>query len=102
MIKIYGMPSCPYCDYVHQQIVGHEDDIAEVVKFCITDIPTMPRVENRLSSESIDAAILEKSTLLTSFSKSLRLLLAFLKSSFFSNSSRDCIDFLMFRSNLSF
>ena len=26
MIKIYGMPTCPYCDYVHEQIVGREDE----------------------------------------------------------------------------
>ena len=24
MIKIYGMPTCPYCDYVHEQIKGRE------------------------------------------------------------------------------
>ena len=26
MITIYGMPTCPYCDYVHEQIVGREDE----------------------------------------------------------------------------
>lgn len=26
MIKIYGMPSCPYCAYVHQQIIGRENE----------------------------------------------------------------------------
>ena len=26
MIKIYGMPSCPYCEYVQKQIVGREDE----------------------------------------------------------------------------
>ena len=26
MIKIYGMPTCPYCDFVHEQIVGREDE----------------------------------------------------------------------------
>ena len=26
MIKIYGMPTCPYCDYVHRQIAGREDE----------------------------------------------------------------------------
>ena len=26
MIKIYGMPTCPYCDYVHEQIKGREDE----------------------------------------------------------------------------
>ena len=26
MIKIYGMPGCPYCDYVHAQIAGREDE----------------------------------------------------------------------------
>ena len=26
MIKIYGMPTCPYCDFVHEQIRGREDE----------------------------------------------------------------------------
>ena len=26
MIKTYGMPSCPYCDYVHEQIIGRENE----------------------------------------------------------------------------
>lgn len=26
MIKIYGMPTCPYCDYIHEQIAGREDE----------------------------------------------------------------------------
>ena len=26
MIRIYGMPTCPYCDYVHEQIKGREDE----------------------------------------------------------------------------
>ena len=26
MIKIYGMPTCPYCDYIHEQIIGREDE----------------------------------------------------------------------------
>ncbi|MCR5300360.1 MAG: hypothetical protein K6D92_05655 [Erysipelotrichaceae bacterium] len=26
MIKIYGMPTCPYCDYIHEQIQGREDE----------------------------------------------------------------------------
>ena len=26
MIRIYGMPTCPYCDYVHEQIRGREDE----------------------------------------------------------------------------
>ena len=26
MIKIYGMPTCPYCDFVHEQIKGREDE----------------------------------------------------------------------------
>jgi glutaredoxin-related protein len=26
MIKVYGMPTCPYCDYVHEQIKGREDE----------------------------------------------------------------------------
>ena len=26
MIKIYGMPTCPYCDYIHAQIVGRENE----------------------------------------------------------------------------
>ena len=26
MIRIYGMPTCPYCDYIHEQIKGREDE----------------------------------------------------------------------------
>ncbi len=26
MIRIYGMPTCPYCDYIHEQIIGREDE----------------------------------------------------------------------------
>ncbi len=26
MIKIYAMPTCPYCDYVHAQIKGRENE----------------------------------------------------------------------------
>lgn len=26
MIKIYGLPTCPYCDYIHKQIEGREDE----------------------------------------------------------------------------
>jgi len=26
MIKIYGMPTCPYCDFVHKQIEGRKDE----------------------------------------------------------------------------
>ena len=26
MIKVYGMPTCPYCDFVHKQIEGREDE----------------------------------------------------------------------------
>lgn len=26
MIRIYGMPTCPYCDYVHEQVRGREDE----------------------------------------------------------------------------
>lgn len=26
MIKIYGMPTCPYCDFVHAQIKGREHE----------------------------------------------------------------------------
>ena len=26
MIRIYGMPTCPYCDYVHEQIKGRQDE----------------------------------------------------------------------------
>lgn len=25
MIKVYGMPTCPYCEYIHQQIEGNPD-----------------------------------------------------------------------------
>ena len=30
MIKIYGMPTCPYCDYVHEQIAGRENEFEYV------------------------------------------------------------------------
>ena len=30
MIKIYGMPTCPYCDYVHEQIQGREDEFTYI------------------------------------------------------------------------
>ena len=26
MIKIYGMPTCPYCDFIYEQIKGREDE----------------------------------------------------------------------------
>ena len=26
MIKIYGMPTCPYCDYVHEQVKDRKDE----------------------------------------------------------------------------
>ena len=26
MIKVYGLPTCPYCDYIHKQIKGREDE----------------------------------------------------------------------------
>ena len=26
MIKVYGMPTCPYCDYVHEQIKDRTDE----------------------------------------------------------------------------
>ena len=26
MIKMYVMPTCPYCDYVHEQIQGRPDE----------------------------------------------------------------------------
>ena len=26
MIKIYGMPTCSYCDFVHEQVKGREDE----------------------------------------------------------------------------
>ena len=26
MIKIYGMPTCPYCDYVHEQVKDRQDE----------------------------------------------------------------------------
>lgn len=26
MIKIYGMPTCPYCDYINEQIKGRESE----------------------------------------------------------------------------
>ncbi len=26
MIKIYGLPTCPYCDFVHEQVKGRESE----------------------------------------------------------------------------
>jgi glutaredoxin-related protein len=26
MIKIYGLPTCPYCDYVHEQVKDRQDE----------------------------------------------------------------------------
>ena len=26
MIKIYGLPTCPYCDYIHEQVQGRESE----------------------------------------------------------------------------
>ena len=26
MIRIYAMPTCPYCDYIYEQIAGREDE----------------------------------------------------------------------------
>ena len=26
MIKIYGLPTCPYCDYIHEQGIGRESE----------------------------------------------------------------------------
>lgn len=26
MIKIYGLPTCPYCDYIHEQVKGRESE----------------------------------------------------------------------------
>ena len=26
MIKVYGLPTCPYCDYIYEQIKGREDE----------------------------------------------------------------------------
>lgn len=30
MIKIYGMPTCPYCDYVHEQIKGRGNEFEHI------------------------------------------------------------------------
>ena len=30
MITIYGMPTCPYCDYIHEQIKDREDEFRYV------------------------------------------------------------------------
>ena len=26
MIRIYGMPTCPYCDYIHEQVTGRDNE----------------------------------------------------------------------------
>ena len=30
MITIYGMPTCPYCDYIHEQIRGREKEFTYI------------------------------------------------------------------------
>ncbi len=30
MIKIYGMPTCPYCDYIYEQIKGRENEFGYI------------------------------------------------------------------------
>ena len=35
MIKIYGMPSCPYCEYVHKQIKGREKEFQFTLRLCL-------------------------------------------------------------------
>lgn len=30
MIKIYRIPTCPYCDFIHEQIAGREDEFEYV------------------------------------------------------------------------
>ena len=30
MITIYGMPTCPYCDYVHKQIKGRKNEFEHI------------------------------------------------------------------------
>ncbi len=30
MIKIYGLKTCPYCDYVKEQLVGREDEFTYI------------------------------------------------------------------------
>ena len=41
MIKIYGMPSCPYCAYVHQQIIGRENEFEYIDIGDATQIPSL-------------------------------------------------------------
>ena len=26
MVKIYGMPTCPYCDYIHEQVKDRTEE----------------------------------------------------------------------------
>lgn len=30
MVKIYGMPTCPYCDYIYVQIKGRENEFTYI------------------------------------------------------------------------
>ena len=69
MIKIYGMPSCPYCEYVHKQIKGREKefqfiDIGKNIRNMsafIGDvgIPAFVFEDGRVSIDPADAGLIE-------------------------------------------
>ena len=57
MIKIYGMPSCPYCEYVQKQIVGREmKAIGDV------GIPAFVFEDGRVSITPADAGLVSYSS----------------------------------------
>ena len=87
MIKIYGMPICPYCDYVEEQIRGREDEfeyinIGEHIRYLsafmrlrdqssvfdhckeIGDVgvPAFVFEDGRVSSDPADAGLIEYGT----------------------------------------
>ena len=47
MIEIYGMPSCPYCEFVQQKIKGRER------------IPAFVFEDGRVSIDPADAGLIE-------------------------------------------
>ena len=61
MIKIYGMPSCPYCAYVHQQIIGRDTNPVFDRMKAIGDvgIPAFVFEDGRVSIDPADAGLIE-------------------------------------------
>ena len=71
MIRIYGMPTCPYCDYVHEQIRGREDEfeyinigenIRSLSAFMRLGIPAFVFEDGTVSIDPADAGLIEYGT----------------------------------------